>query len=123
MKNVNRFCLTLFAVMSVAGPASAQTAGDTATRPANSNFPAGTFGAVSFLQSTAELHEQDGYNAFDVTRGYLNIQARLSDRVKIRFTPDVRPTTDASLQSNLSLRLEYASLEADATPGTTVMFG
>jgi hypothetical protein len=46
-----------------------------------------TFGVVSFLQYAAELHEQDGYNAFDVTRGYINIQARLSDRVKVRFTP------------------------------------
>ena len=123
MKNVNRFCLTLFAVMSVAGSASAQTAGDTATRPANSNYPAVTFGVVSFLQYAAELHEQDGYNAFDVTRGYLNIQARLSDRVKIRFTPDVRPTTDANLERNLALRLEYASLDVQVTDHTAVMFG
>jgi len=123
MKNVNRFCLTLFAVMSVAGPASAQTAGDTATRPANSNFPAVTFGVVSFLQYAAELHEQDGYNAFDVTRGYINIQARLSDRVKVRFTPDVRPTTDASLERNLAMRLEYASLDVQVTDTTAVMFG
>jgi hypothetical protein len=50
MKNVNRFCLTLFAVMSVAGSASAQTTGDTATRPANSNYPAVTFGVVTFQQ-------------------------------------------------------------------------
>jgi hypothetical protein len=35
----------------------------------HSNFPAVTFGVVSFLQYAAELHEQDGYNAFDVTRG------------------------------------------------------
>jgi hypothetical protein len=102
---------------------SAQTTGDTATRPANSNFPAVTFGVVSFLQYAAELHEQDGYNAFDVTRGYINIQARLSDRVKVRFTPDVRPTTDASLERNLALRLEYASLDVQVTDSTAVMFG
>ncbi|MEQ1758555.1 MAG: hypothetical protein ABL986_09570 [Vicinamibacterales bacterium] len=72
--------------------------------------PAVTFGVVTFLQYTADLHEMDGYNAFDVTRGYLNIRARLSDRVQVRFTPDVRPTTDASLNRNLTLRLEYASL-------------
>jgi len=123
MKNVTRYCLTLFAVMSVAGVAAAQTTGDTATRPANSNFPAVTFGVVSFLQYAAELHEQDGYNAFDVTRGYINIQARLSDRVKVRFTPDVRPTTDASLERNLAMRLEYASLDVQVTDNTAVMFG
>ena len=102
---------------------SAQTAGDTATRPTNSNFPAVTFGVVSFLQYAAELHGQEGYNAFDVTRGYINIQARLSDRVKVRFTPDVRPTTDASLERNLALRLEYASLDVQVTDNTAVMFG
>jgi hypothetical protein len=123
MKNVTRYCLTLFAVVSMAGVVSAQTTGDTATRPANSNFPAVTFGVVSFLQYAAELHEQDGYNAFDVTRGYINIQARLSDRVKVRFTPDVRPTTDASLERNLAMRLEYASLDVQVTDTTAVMFG
>jgi hypothetical protein len=122
MKNVIRFSLTI-AVLSLAGRALAQTTGDAATRPTNSNFPAVTFGVVSFLQYAAELHEQDGYNAFDVTRGYINIQARLSDRVKVRFTPDVRPTTDASLERNLALRLEYASLDVQVTDTTAVMFG
>jgi hypothetical protein len=122
MKNVIRFSLTI-AVLSLAGQALAQTTGDTATRPANQNFPAVTFGVVSFLQYAAELHGQDGYNAFDVTRGYINIQARLSDRVKVRFTPDVRPTTDVSLERNLALRLEYASLDVQVTDTTAVMFG
>jgi hypothetical protein len=82
-----------------------------------------TFGVVSFLQYAAELHESDGYNAFDVTRGYLNIRARLNDRVSVRFTPDVRPTTDASLDRNLALRLEYASLDVQVTDNVAVMFG
>ncbi len=91
--------------------------------PAPSAFPAVSFGVASFLQYAAELHEQDGYNAFDVTRGYFNVQARLNDRVKVRFTPDVRPTTDASLNQNLALRLEYASLDVKASDGISVMFG
>jgi hypothetical protein len=82
-----------------------------------------TFGVVSFLQYSAELHESDGFNAFDVTRGYFNVGARLSDRVRVRFTPDVRPTTDASLTRNLALRLEYASLGAAVTDGVSIMFG
>ena len=144
MKSVNRLCLTSLVLLSLSGPALAQDpeipvtapvpatpaptpvpapadAGPATTAPVN--VPAVTFGVVSFLQYAAELHESDGYNAFDVTRGYFNIQARLSDRVRVRFTPDVRPTTDASLNSNLSLRLEYASLEADVTDGATIIFG
>jgi hypothetical protein len=123
MTMVNRFCLTAVVVLSLAGQAVAQTSPDAASRPANSNFPAVTFGVQSFLQFAAELHESDGYNAFDVTRGYLNIKARLNDRVSVRFTPDVRPTTDASLDRNLALRLEYASLDVQVTDNTAVMFG
>jgi len=82
-----------------------------------------TFGILSFLQYAAELHEEDGYNAFDVTRGYFDVHARLTDRVRARFTPDVRPTTDATLATNLALRLEYAYLEADVTDHSSVVFG
>jgi hypothetical protein len=91
--------------------------------PISSSYPAVTFGILTFLQYQAQLHESNGYNAFDVTRGYLNIQARLSDRIRVRFTPDVRPTTDASLNQNLALRLEYASLDVQATDTIAVMFG
>jgi hypothetical protein len=123
MKNVTRICLTSFVVLSVAGQALAQTSPDAAARPAGSDYPYVTFGVVSFLQYAAELHERDGYNSFDVTRGYLNIRARLNDRISVRFTPDVRPTTDASLQRNLALRLEYASLDVKITDNAQVMFG
>ena len=122
MKKAVRFCLTSFVTLSLAGQAMAQTAPDDATKPAT-NYPSVTFGVVSFLQYAAELHESDGYNSFDVTRGYLNIHARLSDRVRVRFTPDVRPTTDASLDRNLALRLEYASLDVQVSDNVAVMFG
>jgi hypothetical protein len=123
MKNVTRFCLTLFVVLSLAGQAIAQTSPDAASRDPGANYPSVTFGVVSFLQYAAELHNRDGYNSFDVTRGYLNIRARLNERVSVRFTPDVRPTTDASLQRNLALRLEYASLDVKVTDNMQVMFG
>ena len=122
MKKAVRFCLTSFVTLSLAGQAMAQTAPDDAAKPAT-NYPSVTFGVVSFLQYAAELHESDGYNSFDVTRGYLNIHARLSDRVRVRFTPDVRPTTDASLDRNLALRLEYASLDVQVSDNVAVMFG
>jgi hypothetical protein len=99
------------AVLGLAAPAAAQT-------PQNV-----TVGVQSFLEYSADLHEADDFNAFDVTRGYINVEATLSDRVRVRFTPDVRPTTDASLNRNLTLRLEYASLEAKVSDRTTVYFG
>jgi hypothetical protein len=123
MKNVIRTCLTSLVVLSVAGDALAQTTPADASRPIGSNYPSVTFGVVSFLQYAAELHNRDGYNSFDVTRGYLNIRAQLNDRVRFRFTPDVRPTTDASLSRNLALRLEYASLDYQLTDNTQVMVG
>ena len=120
---MNRLPLTAIAMLSLCGSAWAQTAERAAPTPAPVSYPVVTFGVVSFLGYSAELHESDGYNAFDVTRGYFNVQARLTDRVRVRFTPDVRPTTDASLDRNLALRLEYASLDAQVTDSVWVMFG
>src|SRR5262245_21544953 len=85
---------------AVAAAAEAQAPERPATTPVSTGFPSVSFGILTFLQYQAQLHESDGYNAFDVTRGYLNIQARLSDRIKVRFTPDVRPTTDVNLDQN-----------------------
>ena len=118
---MTRTVLTTILVVSLSGTALAQTPDSAGA--ATTTFPAVTFGVVSFLQYAAELHESDGYNSFDVTRGYFNVEARLSNRVKVRFTPDVRPTTDASLDRNLALRLEYASLDVQATDGVAIMFG
>ncbi len=108
---------------AAAAAAAAQAPERPGTTPVSSSFPAVTFGILTFLQYQAQLHEANGYNAFDVTRGYLNIQARLSDRIKVRFTPDVRPTTDVNLEQNLALRLEYASLDVQATDNIAIMFG
>ena len=118
----NRLALVAMTWLSLSGTVSAQTP-DTTASSSGTTYPAVSFGVVSFLQFAAELHESDGYNAFDVTRGYFNVEARLTDRVKVRFTPDVRPTTDASLDRNLALRLEYASLDAQLTDNVGVMFG
>ncbi|HZI78742.1 MAG TPA: porin [Vicinamibacterales bacterium] len=111
-----------FVMWGLAAPALAQSQGTPAgTQP--TSYPFVTFGVDSFLQYSAELHEQDGYNAFDVTRGYLNIKAQLSEKVSFRFTPDVRPTTDANLDRNLALRLEYAALDVQVSDNVKVMFG
>jgi hypothetical protein len=106
--------------MAGAGIAFAQ---DQAQTTSTANEGRVTFGVVSLLQYGYELHEQDNYNAFDVTRGYLNITGRLSDRIQVRFTTDVRPTTDANLDANLTARLEYLYLRAKWTDDRTFLFG
>ena len=122
MKRMKRLGLTLLVALSLAGPALAQQ-GPPESTAAPSPFPRVSFGVVSFLQYAAELHESDGYNAFDITRGYFNVRAQLNDRVQVRLTPDVRPITDASLDRNLALRLEYASLDVQVTDTVAFMFG
>ncbi len=114
--------LSAIVVLALAAPALAQ-APPPATSPVAGEFPRVSFGVVSFLEYAAELHEQDGYNAFDLTRGYFKIHAQMTERVGVRFVPDVRPITDASLDRNLALRLEYASLDMQVTDRTQVMFG
>jgi hypothetical protein len=122
MQKLSRLGVVLLVVSSLAAPALAQTPGNaTGNRP--TSYPYVTFGVDSFLQYGVELHEQDYYNAFDVTRGYLNIKAQMSDKVSFRFTPDVHPTTDANLDRNLGLRLEYAALDVQISDNVKVMFG
>ena len=119
---MHRLLLTSIVVLSLSGTARAEEPDQKDLGPIGP-FPAVTFGVQTFLQYSAELHEANGYNAFDVTRGYLNIEARLTDRVRVRFTPDVRPTTDADLNQNLALRMEYAMLEAKVTDNASILFG
>jgi hypothetical protein len=69
---------------TLSAPALAQSPENPASTPPAAT-PAVTFGILSFLQYAAELHEEDGYNAFDVTRGYFDVHARLTDRVRARF--------------------------------------
>jgi len=119
---VHRFLLTSIVLLGLSGATLAEEPDKQDLGPVGP-FPSVTFGVQTFLQYSAELHEDNGFNAFDVTRGYLNVEATLSDRVRVRFTPDVRPTTDASLNENLALRMEYASLYAKVEDNVTVMFG
>jgi hypothetical protein len=118
-----RVCLLAMMVFGVSGIAHAQSAQDPAQTTTAVNEGRVTFGVQSFLQYGVELHEQDYYNAFGVTRGYLDIKARLSDRMRVRFTTDVQPTTDASLDANLTARLQYAYLDATVSDRLSLMFG
>jgi hypothetical protein len=120
--SVKRLFVATTLLWTLSAPALAQSPENPATT-GSTTTPAVSFGILSFLQYSAELHEEDGYNAFDVTRGYFDVHARLTDRLRARFTPDVRPTTDATLTNNLALRLEYAYLEADVTDKSSIVFG
>ncbi len=121
MPMVRQLGLCAVVLAGAVGVASAQDPPAATTTTANDGRV--TFGVTTFLQYDAELHERDGYNAFDVTRGYLDLTGRLSDRIGVRFTTDVRPTTDANLDANLTARLEYAYLEAKWTGSRTFRFG
>jgi len=123
VSSVRRLGLLVMMLCSAAGAAHAQAAQDPAATTTAVNDGRVTFGVLSFLQYGVELHEQEGYNAFEVTRGYFDVKARLSDRLRVRFTTDVRPTTDASLDANLTARLEYAYLDAAVNDRTSIRFG
>ena len=85
----------------------------TPSAPATDDYPIVQIGMVSYLQYAAELENRDGLNAFDVTRAYLNINARVSPNVGFRFTPDVRRVTDGSLAGTLTVRVKYAFAQFD----------
>jgi hypothetical protein len=123
VRSVRRLWLLVAMVLGASGVAYAQTTTDPAQTTTAVNEGRVTFGVLAYLQYDVELHEQDGYNAFEVTRGYFDVKARLSDRIRVRFTTNVRPTTDANLEANLTARLEYAYLDAAVTGRTSILFG
>lgn len=87
-------------------------------------YPTVAVGVLSYLQYNAEFKNRDGFNAFDVTRGYINITGDLARNIKYRITPDVRRTTDGSLNGSLVLRLKYGFVEFDEiTPRSWLRFG
>ena len=76
-------------------------------------FPAVRVGMVSYLQYDAELKNRAAFNAFDLTRGYINVTAAFSPNLRFRFTPDIRRATDGSLSGSLVLRVKYGFLQVD----------
>jgi hypothetical protein len=112
------FLLTLAAT-----PAFSQTQ-TPAAPPAQAEYPVVRVGMVSYLQYAAELENRDGYNAFDITRAYININAQVSPNVRFRFTPDVKRITDGSLSGSLTVRVKYAFAQFDnVTPRGWIRLG
>lgn len=107
-------------------PAPAQTSqAPPAAAPAEPVYPVVRVGVLSYLQYAAEFKNREGYNAFDVTRAYLNINGQLSRNVRFRFTPDIRRITDGSLAGTLTVRVKYAFIQLDnvGAPRSWVRFG
>ena len=120
---MNRLWLTSIVLLSLSGPRWPRLLRNAADTPATGDFPVVTFGVTSFLQYAAELHESNGYNAFDVTRGYLNIKARLSDRVQRSVHAGRAADDRRQPQSEPRAATGYASLDAQVTDDISFMFG
>jgi hypothetical protein len=79
---------------------------------------------LSYIQYDVETENRDGFNTFDVTRTYLNINAQVSRNVQFRLTPDIRRVTDGSLAGSLVARVKYAFVQIDhVTPGGWIRAG
>ena len=109
---MTRIALSLAAVLLSACPVLAQTA-QTPAPAAEPDYPIVRIGVVSYVQYDAELRNRENFNAFDLTRAYLNVNGQLSRNVRFRFTPDVKRVTDGSLSGSLVVRVKYAFVELD----------
>ncbi len=116
--------LVLFLLLASVAPAIAQTPAPPATPPPPPEYPIIRIGMVSFLQYAAELENREGFNAFDVTRAYLNVNAQVAPNVRFRFTPDIRRVTDGSLAGTMTVRVKYAFAQFDnVTPRGWIRLG
>lgn len=124
---MTRILLTVTLVLASLRPASGQSpqAPPAAPVPAEPEYPIVRVGVLSYVQYDAELENREGFNVFDVTRAYLNVNGQVSRNVRFRFTPDVRRVTDSSLAGSLVLRVKYAFVEFDnlKTARSWVRFG
>jgi hypothetical protein len=112
-----RIVLALAILLGSLTSSSAQTAPAPAAPAPEPDYPIIRIGVLSYVQYDAELKNRASFNAFDVTRGYININGQLSKNVRFRFTPDVRRVTDSTLAGTLVLRVKYAFAELDNVTG------
>lgn len=116
--------LVLAAPVSAQTPQSPPPSQTPAASPAAPEYPIVRIGVLSYLQYDAELEHRDGFNNFDVTRAYLNINAQVANNLRFRFTPDIRRINDGSLAGSLVVRVKYAFAQIDnVTPGGWVRLG
>src|SRR5512144_906788 len=101
-----RSVLTLALLLGSCASATAQT--PSASPAPEPDYPIIRVGVLSYVQYDSELENRQGFNAFDLTRGYLNINGQLSKNVRFRLTPDIRRATDSALAGSLLFRVKYA---------------
>ena len=116
---------TAFAQAAPQDPPAATPPAQAAPAPAATEpqYPIIRVGVLSYLQYDEELEHRDNFNAFDVTRTYLNINAQVSKRLRFRLTPDIKRATDSSLNGSLVFRIKYAFAQFDVTPRSWVRLG
>lgn len=90
--------------------------------------PTVSVGGLVFAQYSYDVSPTPDDNAFDITRAYVNVLARLPKGLKARITPDiVRETrsTATSVWGSLLFRLKYAYMELDDVipPSSRIKFG
>ena len=87
-----RFFLVCALVLGCVASSGAQTAAVPSPAPpaAEPDYPIIRVGVLSYVQYDAELKNRDAFNAFDLTRAYMNVNGQLSKNVRFRLTPDVR---------------------------------
>ena len=110
---MTRPLISFLIFLAVTRPALGQATQGPAPEPTEPAYPIVRVGMVSYLQYDAEVENREGVNAFDVTRGYINVNAQLSPNVRFRFTPDVRRATDGATAGSLVLRVKYAFAQLD----------
>jgi hypothetical protein len=114
---------SVWAQMETPGPLAATQTPATAP-PAPPTYPTIRVSVLSYIQYDVEFKNRDGYNAFDLTRGYINVTGDLTSAISYRLTPDVRRITDGSLAGSLVLRVKYAFAQLKGpSEGSWVRFG
>jgi hypothetical protein len=105
-------------------PAPVSTPPPATPSVAEPDYPVVRIGVLSYLQYDAELKNRDGFNNFDVTRAYLNVNAQVAKNLRFRLTPDIRRVNDGSLAGSLVLRVKYAFAQFDnVTPRGWIRLG
>jgi hypothetical protein len=121
---MTRPLLLTLSLLAASVPVFAQAPAAQSSPAVQPEYPIVRVGVLSYLQYATELENQDGLNAFDVTRAYVNINGQLSHRLRFRFTPDIKRVTDGSMAGSLTVRVKYAFLQFDdVTPRSWIRFG
>jgi len=122
--------------IGLARSASAQGAAPGST-PTTADTPSIRVGVMIFAnygyQTEPQVIDTSGnlasYNAFDITRAYINVTGNISHIVAFRITPDVSRETNpaSSLSGSLTFRIKYAYLQTNfddwMTKGSFARFG